>query len=362
MPEASGIVFPRHASRGRRVFENFGHNRIAAHLRGFAERVLAAPAISQVENARFAPVERYKKGFFTGGVYGAAGYMGELALHRGFAANRTAHVSAAADAPEMTSEILPVAWFGGYLFDHYGHFILEGLARVQNPAIRQSSDPIVFFDMMRIRYLRSYMADAFSHCGIDPARIHLCNAPLTVESLRIVEPSFEVRGFVRPSAYRDLSVADADRSGVVYLSRSRLDRVRKIEGEEELERHLERSFEARIVYPEAISFKLQLQTLASAACVIGCEGSAFHTFIFQREAPLAIILDNSLPHVDYLLCDEVFDGETVYIRAAKETAEGRNRGHWTIDVPAALRIIEKRMKERGAPQAVLSPVGETNLT
>jgi hypothetical protein len=350
--DVPAIAIERQSSAGRRLFENFGPNRLNAHLRAFAGRVFEGPGLSDIAGARLAPVVRYKKGFFTGGVFDGTGFLPHLALYRGHMEKRLAHVSPPPEAPPSTEteSALSRAWFGGYLFDHYGHFLLEGLSRILDQEIIASPDPIVFFDMMRIQQLRPYMAAIFRHCAIDPARIFLCNAPLRVDLLRVQQPSFEIRGFVRPAPYRNAKAPDsiAPRSGVLYLSRSRLSRLRQIEGEEELERALTREFGAEIVYPETLAFADQIEKLGRAAHVIGCEGSAFHSLIFLRRVPQAIVLSNSLPHMDYLLCDELFDGETVYIRATNEAAELKDRSHWTIDIPRVLRSVG-RLLEQGPP-------------
>jgi capsular polysaccharide biosynthesis protein len=128
-------------------------------------------------------------------------------------------------------------------------------------------------------------------------------------------------------------------------SGSRLSRLRQIEGEEELERQLTREFDAEIIYPETLSFAAQIEKLSRAGHVIGCEGSAFHSLIFLRQVPQAIVLSNSLPHMDYLLCDELFDGETAYIRATNEAAELKDRSHWTIDIPRVLRSVGRLLDQ-----------------
>jgi len=327
-------------------------------LGGFARRLLAGPSTARVNNARLLPTVRYQKGFFTGGVFDGAGYRKDLQLYRGSGEKRTAHVSPPEDRafPAAGAARLERAWFGGYLFDHYGHFILEGLARSVTPEVIASPDPIVFFDMMRIATLRPFMRDAFQLCGVAPERVHLCNAPLEVASLLVQEPAFEIRGLVRPAAYASVKVPEpAERRGVVYLSRSRLGRVRQIDGEDLLEQELVRSFGAEIVYPETLPFAQQIDVLGRAAHVIGCEGSAFHSFIFLRRALQAIVIGSNVPHLDYLLCDEVFDGETVYICAPNESAAQRDRSHWSIDVSKALRLVGRALERSGASPSVSTP-------
>lgn len=331
---------------GRRHFVGYTDAEVDDLLRGFPDRVLGPPALSVVEGALITPLVRVAEGQFTGGVSDRAGYRTDLALHRGHADQRRRLVGPLADdSPAAPDAHLDRAWFGGYLFDHFGHFLLEGLARVLHPEVAASQDPVVFLSPTPEVGLRSFMTTAFSRAGVDPERVVLCGAPMQVDELRVQEPTFEIRGLVRPHLYRRLQQAEAaaPSTGLRYLSRSRLQYVRMVQGEPALEARLAGELGATIAHPQELSLDDQIDGLAAARLVVGSEGSAFHTLMFVGRPSHAVVLCSGVPHASYLLCDELFDGDTVYVNAARSGSGGDRKADWEIDadrVVAVLRAIE----------------------
>ncbi|MEQ1787955.1 MAG: hypothetical protein ABL966_12945, partial [Acidimicrobiales bacterium] len=130
---------------GHRHFVGYADADLDDLLRGFPDRVLGPPALSVVEGATITPLVRVAAGEFTGGVSDRSGHRADLALHRGHGVRRRQFVvPATGDSPSAPDLHLERAWFGGYLFDHFGHFLLEGLARVLHPEVAASQDPVVF--------------------------------------------------------------------------------------------------------------------------------------------------------------------------------------------------------------------------
>jgi hypothetical protein len=335
---------PKTHANGRRIFLGFGAGEIDRLLRDFSGRVLDAPRVSAVDDAWMSPLVRTVKGHFTGGVCDRSGYLPELSLHRGFRDKRQAHISAADDRPAYATrcETFAEAWFGGYLFDHYGHFLLEGLARILTPQLAASDAPIVFFNPMRMSKLPSYVINIFSLIGIDHRRIILCNSAMRIERLHVQEPAFEINGVVRPEPYQRIKLPHftENPSEFSYVSRSKLGRKRVVRKEEVLEALLTKEFGARIVYPEDLGFEEQIDTISRSKLLMGCEGSAFHTCIFLRKIPTSMILCNRPPHINYLLCDELFDGDTIYVNAAQRRAGATNsRTDWELDGDLAIKAI-----------------------
>ena len=328
-------------AKGTRTFLGFPDAELRQLLRGFGERVLGPPTIRSVQDAHLVPLVAVAQGRYIGGVFAGGVYQSSLVLHRGHNRKRDARVRQPEQGPSRstTGQRLGRAWFGGYLTDHYGHFLLEGLARVLDPEIAASTDPVIFFNANRIAELRPYMRAVFARVGIDPARILLCDEPLSVEELRFQEPTFEIRGFVRPAAYARIqrSGGAARSSGMAYLSRSGLIGDRTIEGEAGFEDWLAREMGANMFAPQQLSFEAQLEKLEAAQFILGCEGSAFHSLIFLARAPDTVMLCGGPPNINYLLCDELFDGDTIYVRTSLPTDGAVDRMRWTLDVGAAKR-------------------------
>lgn len=356
MDDARGLAFglPGHINvrsdggkthaTGHRYFIGFSDDDVDDLLGGLGERVLGSPDISVVVDGWVAPLRKVAEGQFTGGVSDASGYLPALALHRGHGERRHAHVMAPRELATREEPYLRLdrAWFGGYLFDHFGHFLLEGLARVLSPEVAASEDPVLFLSPTPDMPLSDYVVAICARIGIDPARITLCGAQTLVEELWVQEPTFEIRGYVRPDLYQHLKrpeVEGAPRTGLRYLSRRRLTFQRMVRGEDVLEERLALELGAEVVHPERLPMEAQIETVARSRLIAGCEGSAFHSLMFVGGRSLGVMFCNRLPHMNYLLCDELFDGDIVYVRAVRAGADGDRHTDWEVDADLAVAVL-----------------------
>ena len=356
--------FAKTCAKGSRIFVGFDDAALDGLLSGFDQRVQGASRVASVHGVQLIPLTRLAKGLFAGGIIRAGDYLTQLSLHRGYGSNRVAHVMRPEVVPPVakTADRLSRACFGGYLFDHYGHFLLEGLARVLSTEISASTDPIVFFNPQRMTHLPSYMSTVFSRIGVDPARIQLCDKPVLVDELRVQEPSFEIRGFVRPGVYDRLKadVAAAQASQIVYLTRSKLIGRRVIEGESIFAEWLARHMAADVIAPETLSLEAQLSKYCGAGYILGCEGSAFHTLMFLRRTSNAVIFCSSLPNMNYLLCDELFDGNTIYVRAVQAERDADGRARWKLDTEVAVKVVSSVLDAPPGDAAGSAGVGSSS--
>lgn len=345
MPSVSRRVVRKSKSKGRRFFIGYDDATIDELFRDFRRRI-APPAASQVlEHVTLIPLTRIQKGHFCGGPYSGETHIEHLLLHRGFGRKRASRIhadpSSSSRAPEIEFE---TAWFGGYLFSHYGHFLLESISRSVYSDVISSPDKIIFFNPQNITTLPRFIKDVFNSMGISEDRIILCDQPMRVAHLHVREPALEISNQICPDAYcLALPRVDADaivRSGSVFLSRGGLSgKKRSIDGEAAIEGHLTQKFGTRIIHPEQHSVPEQVDILSSAGAIIGCEGSAFHTALLARSTAPLIMLCDAAPHVNYLLCDEAIDGDAVYIRCGDDQAEERSRD-WRMNIERARSGIE----------------------
>ena len=334
-------TFNKRRATGRRIFIGCGERQVRAAIAGLDTMVRPTPSVTTVDDALLVPVERYMKGYFRGGVYAGEHYLAEGALHRGAGAARRPHVEPPSVVPPPERSF-GTAIFGGYLFDHYGHFLLEGLSRMLDERVRETDLPILVFNPTRIERLKPYMAKIFAHAGIDPERIILCNVPTRINELLMQEPTFEIRGLVRPSAYDSLRRGGARRGAgqTIYLTRTGLGPRQRVQVEARLEEALRATGLATILSPETLSWEDQIACLADADLIIACEGSALHTLILTGVPTRFLCLSDGMPNVNYLLCDEIIDGDAVYLNAAvpRTDEDGRN---WTIDTDTVLDWVER---------------------
>lgn len=188
--------------------------------------------------------------------------------------------------PVTPSRHLPAAVFGGFLYDHYGHFLLESLGRLWFEGAGRGH-PIVWIAATGGTW-RPWMDELADMVGIGPDRVVLDteDGALAVDSLLVGDQGFEVNRYMHPWFVDRLAVVPAVRptpgEGThVWLSRSALGEIGGVDEEGAIEQRLAGAGWT-IVHPEQMSVAEQVRVLASAAHVAGIEGSAFHTLLLLR--------------------------------------------------------------------------------
>lgn len=211
-----------------------------------------------------------------------SGYTDQGVAHPAFRLRR--HYGASGDLPFAPAEAeLTGEWFyGGLFIPHWGHFLLESLARVW--ALRGRAANIVWHTLNPTAAPLKWQAELLALLGLGTARHHFVVRPTAIERLTVPEP-----GFILGTS---LHVAQALALGVhrfgppepgrrLWLSRSGLS-LGAIEGEDVLEDSLARQGWT-IFHPEGHGVTDQLNALAEAELVSGFEGSAFHTLILGAD-------------------------------------------------------------------------------
>jgi len=339
---------PKLNGSGTRLFIGFAGTEISSRFRQFGERVSdTLPQVRSFENVHLEPLVPEGQWQFTGGAYRNGEFLTELALHRSWRDRESQHVTGGSTI-RKPQQNLKTAWFGGILLGHFGHFLLETLARVQSLEVVHSPEPIVFFVPWGSPRLQPFMEGAFRHLGIALDRIRFCSVPLEVRTLLVQEPTFQLYGFVNVSSRAVLKHAapiPAAQSGMIYLARSEAKVLRSVLNEEELQRRLESSAQARIIFPEKLSFAEQLACLRNSDVVSGCEGSAFHSLTFVEGSRTSLMFCAGVPSLNYFLCDELIDGDAIYARCGANHGDGggpvTRRTDWVLDVEKAIDLIDR---------------------
>jgi hypothetical protein len=343
-------------ANGRRIFLGYSDKEITNAFHDFEARVIPAPPrIYVTEDVYLHPVYRRQSPIrLTGGAFSDGALLDDLALRRGrvgkeeplMAARNLSDMPRFANKRQVTK--IHAAWFGGYLFKHYGHFLLEGLARLTGGEIIKSELPILFFNPTRLQTPESYMLAAFAVLGVDPRRIVLCNRPTEVQTLWVQEPTFQIGGYVNTSVRQRLRTgapSGLSPSGLVYLSRTQIKKVKTVFEEARLEELLRLHTSAQIIHPEDLTFTEQIAHLSGSDVVSGCEGSAFHSLIFVDGERTSLMLCPRLPNLNFLLCDELIDGDAVYINCGmqgRQSSADKPDKSWLLDVEKAFRVLSNR--------------------
>jgi capsular polysaccharide biosynthesis protein len=259
--------------------------------------------------------------------------VGEAVLLRGQEV-----VGAAAGAPVRRLAGRHV--YGGTLFEHFGHFILESLARAwwlrASPGI-----PVLWHGQGRPQHPN--FAAAFDLLGLGWPHQGPLRDAVTVEELVVPAPGARMGLWVAP---RQAQALGAHAGGPlrpgrrVWLSRSRLPPDRGwVAGEAALQERLARAG-WDVVHPEVLPLRAQLDALAGAEEVAGFMGSAFHVLLLLDRVPGRVrLVDRGLPPRDRATYRAIAEGKGFRqeeLRLPVETIAGRGaRASLRLTDPAA---------------------------
>ena len=191
--------------------------------------------------------------------------------------------------------------WGGLLWMHFGHFLVESTARLW--ALDNLDEPIegILFAPKRPR--NGSEVHAFQHefarlMGIDVPIISL-DAPTRVERLIVPGQGFGLGSMIEGTQnYRDAIARNfakdikADGPDKIYISRSQLPSGRgSLIGEDELETHLAADGYT-IFHPQKHDLTSQIATYKAARHIIAAEGSALHllALVAQADQQVAIVV------------------------------------------------------------------------
>lgn len=240
------------------------------------------------------------------GVYQSGYLLSDVMLRRsnGFIQSGTYHL-------ELTAERhFSAAIYCGFLVDHYGHFLLEGLARLWS--LSKLDAPILFqtpSGLNKITSLPKYMKEIFELLGISE-RIILVDKPISVETLYVPDMANVLDGYISKEFFQSLSLNDVIPKGLktdlIYLSRSKLGSG--IVSDESLFEDELKKYGYKVIYPEELSVKEQIEVISNCKILMGFVGSAFHTLVLCSHFPEKIVylqrmkeLNSNFKEIDHLL-------------------------------------------------------------
>ncbi len=180
--------------------------------------------------------------------------------------------------------------FAGHLQDHFGHFLLEGLARLWH-AKAHPALPIAWIGDGRYQPWQIQVLDLL---GIRNAPIFI-SRPTAIRRLIVPEAGYVVQTRFEPwhaeflGVFPNRPVAAGKK---VWLSRSALPETSgNIVNQREIESRLSKAGWS-ILHPQLLSITDQLACIADAERIAGISGSAFHSFVLMSrlEASIDIFL------------------------------------------------------------------------
>lgn len=231
--------------------------------------------------------------------------------------------------------------YGGRLTNHYGHFLIESLARywhVGEVSLRArsrwstSARPKILvhgYETETFGEKNTYAGEIFSALGLQQDDFVSFSRPLKVRELLIPRTSFHQQYGASKAYYRmcqrigarlldGVEVRTNDRPA--WLSKARLETgVRRFKDEllveEELAKH-----GVEIVYPETLTIKDKVALFASRTTLMGTVGSAFHGSIFAPKLGRRILLNGGPTlNSNFALFDKLTGSRAEYVYSPSST-------------------------------------------
>jgi hypothetical protein len=230
-------------------------------------------------------------------------------------------------APIANESIEEPHLYLGVLFSHFGHCLIESLARVW-PLLTGTvpkNTPLALIEHPNkdTKMLKSWL----EVLGFPNQRITLVKDVTLFTELIIPEPGIIIRklgftGHLQSLQKAFLATVDEDKknkscSGTVYLSRKKLTSDKRIIiGEQYIEDYLS-SAGVDILYPETFSLKEQIITLRKYETIIGYVGSAFHNLFFCEQGVNAVYLCANPPIKTYHIIDKIVGVNSIFVNDSK---------------------------------------------
>jgi glycosyl transferase family 61 len=235
--------------------------------------------------------------------------------------------------PDLTVIDEPTVFLGWY-FDHYGHMVIEGMARAYAVAQQPRGTRWLIGTVDPLPPTIKQNIALFAHLGIraedvlDPKRCY------RITRLYVPEPAYLPQISVTDTFERPfLSIAHRISTGVgkssrpVFLSRSRLQTAGwHLSDELRVEQCLA-SFGMRIIHPQELSLEQQVRLMNQHRIFIGLQGSAFYNKIWAT-SPITCCVMAPYINPNFLLFDALKGGQSHYGQVLAKDASVDEPGIW----------------------------------
>gem|GEM_PF-4586104 len=268
----------------------FGKEQEAAASRNFVYSKKAR--FKELRSATLHPLRpstKYKDGVLysaDGGVWDAQGKFFRLANNRRLELEPGGYFDAEHPlAQTPVTATFSRAIFGGVIYDHYGHFVLESLSRLWLPILFGRNDLKILFLVPEGFIAPAYMQEIFFRLGL-LHRIEFVRITTFVDQLIVPRSSVDYmigaysellapfRKLSRNSKFRKVTPTQ------FYVTRSNLNAALAIP-EEEVE-EIFRSEGWDVISPEEFTIDDQISLFSNANRIAGLTGSGMHNLLFSK--------------------------------------------------------------------------------
>lgn len=256
------------------------------------------------------------------------------------------------DIPAIYDVIDRPVLFVGQSWSHYGHFLTDVMSRLWALPSVAADVPLLFLDRVGIKFGGKPYSSAVVEALDIKKRLFRCAVPTRLRKIFLPEPAIQHAYRI----YHDLAAPHVKvsqnirRGGVsgfrdqlVYLSRTGLtDGLRKSAQEAEVESRAE-AIGFKILRPETLTMRDQIDIFNDARVIAGMTGSAFHTVLFCEASISPVLVQLSWGKVNqrYLMIDQIKNTQSIYVRAGEITQlSEKNRVEMVkLDVTMSIEAI-----------------------
>jgi hypothetical protein len=216
--------------------------------------------------------------------------------------------------------------YAGIMWDHFGHFLVEGLARAWSFA-QVPGVPLLWHRRTPSDRLLPWQRDILRLIGQGEREHRVVARPLRVARLGVPDPGLVMWGYLHALqaemlAQHGFGAPVAGRR--IWLSRSGLSPgLARIEGEEAVEATLA-TLGWVILRPETMALAQQLAAIEAAEVIAGFEGSAFHILMLGRDirARVVILLRRERLNRNYRMIADAKGFKQTAIKVGLERLDG----------------------------------------
>src|ERR1044072_5660202 len=267
-------------------------------------------------------------------------------LRRGIGRESPSTIDEVCSSPIVSTVDEEMVW-GGFLVRHYGHFLIEAVARLWPllPGGEAEGRRVVFSNYSKASVSREWL-EAF---GLETVGLPKRGAVLFL-NVAVPEPAMRIGAWIAPElreihlqARDGLAAPDVGEGGPVWLSRSRLGLERAPYDERLLEWILRDHL--TILHPEELTLSRQIAMVEGSEGIAGVSGSAFHTLLMARNVPSYLMLCGRKVHTSYVMQDELLGKSGVFRETLTELKAGKSKNARTpagmrLQIPEALKALQ----------------------
>lgn len=230
----------------------------------------------------------------------------------------------------------------GHIFPHYGHFLLESLARLWPLKLLKLDNFKFVAHIEGGNYALPFIQQFFSLLGISEQNLICVDSPKQFEQLLVPTASYALGVYNTPfqdSTWQLISSqirVNTNFGSKVYFSRLRFNqskpKTKRFLNEEEIERLFEDNG-FQVIYPETLSVEQQISAAKNAGIVAGCIGSAMYNAAFMKEnGKVFIIAPDNFCFPDDLLISHYRKNHVFYLFVQGNHLEGESTRKQNISV------------------------------